>query len=374
MNTLHIGENIAKFRKSKGITQDALADFLGVTKASVSKWENVQSYPDVLLIPQIANFFDVTIDCLMGYEPQLAPEQIQKIYQDLAMEFAKKPFPDTVKHTEEFVKQYYSCYPFLIQISILYVNHFMLAPDQKTGIDLLGKSIEICDHIINESTDVELHSQAIMIKALSMLQMGRASEVIELLLPFSDEKGIKAQVSDLMIQAYQQSGKKDSAIMYNELEIYKSILMLVSKNTVSLSLEEEQPDKCMEIISRTEKLIDIYNISALNHNTVALFYYQAALFYTKQIDQEQTLHYLKLFADEISQLFESNFSVGGDEYFSHITDWMKEQGVGELPRNANVILDSAISILSRPEFLEIIKKNDLKHLKEKLESNRLKDN
>ena len=92
MNTLKIAENIVQFRKKKGVTQDEMASFLGVTKASVSKWENGQSMPDIMMLPQLATYFDVTVDDLIGYEPQLAKEQIQKIYRDLCKDFAEKPF------------------------------------------------------------------------------------------------------------------------------------------------------------------------------------------------------------------------------------------------------------------------------------------
>ena len=47
MSSLRISETIVRLRKQKGITQDELATFLGVTKASVSKWENGQSMPDM---------------------------------------------------------------------------------------------------------------------------------------------------------------------------------------------------------------------------------------------------------------------------------------------------------------------------------------
>ena len=90
MNTLNFSENIARLRHEKKITQEQLADFVGVTKASVSKWETGQSMPDILLLPQIAAFFDVTIDELLGYEPQLSREQIRKIYFELAADFAKE--------------------------------------------------------------------------------------------------------------------------------------------------------------------------------------------------------------------------------------------------------------------------------------------
>ena len=60
MNALNLAENIIRLRHDKKITQEQLADFVGVTKASVSKWETKQSLPDILLLPQLAAFFDVT--------------------------------------------------------------------------------------------------------------------------------------------------------------------------------------------------------------------------------------------------------------------------------------------------------------------------
>ena len=71
MSQFHLAENLTQLRRNKGITQEKLADFLGVSKASVSKWETGQSLPDIAQLPRLAAFYDVTIDELMGYEPQL---------------------------------------------------------------------------------------------------------------------------------------------------------------------------------------------------------------------------------------------------------------------------------------------------------------
>ena len=131
MNQIHLPDNLIRMRHKRNITQEQLADFLGVTKASVSKWENHQSMPDILLLPKLAAFFDVSIDQLMGYEPQLSKEQIQKIYQDLSEEFVSNSFTETMKKSQELVKKYYSCYPFLLQICVLWINHFMLPKDRE---------------------------------------------------------------------------------------------------------------------------------------------------------------------------------------------------------------------------------------------------
>ena len=64
---LDLGNNIRHFRRRDSRTQEALAEALGVTAQAVSRWESGGSYPDMSLIPSIANFFGVSIDELFGY-------------------------------------------------------------------------------------------------------------------------------------------------------------------------------------------------------------------------------------------------------------------------------------------------------------------
>lgn len=66
--TLQIGEKIRELRKRDGRTQENLADALGVSCQAVSRWEQNSTYPDMTLIPAIANYFGVTIDSLFGYD------------------------------------------------------------------------------------------------------------------------------------------------------------------------------------------------------------------------------------------------------------------------------------------------------------------
>ena len=67
---------IAELRRASGMTQDALAEKLGVTFQAISKWENALSCPDIALLPRIAEIFDVSIDSLFGAvkKPEHEPE------------------------------------------------------------------------------------------------------------------------------------------------------------------------------------------------------------------------------------------------------------------------------------------------------------
>ena len=65
-----LGKRIMQYRKNKGMTQDKLAEALGVTPQAVSKWENDQSCPDINTLPKLAAIFDITTDELLGCENQ----------------------------------------------------------------------------------------------------------------------------------------------------------------------------------------------------------------------------------------------------------------------------------------------------------------
>lgn len=65
---LDLGNRIRQLRRRDGCTQEMLAEVLGVTPQAISRWESGGSYPDMNLIPSIANYFGVTIDELFGYQ------------------------------------------------------------------------------------------------------------------------------------------------------------------------------------------------------------------------------------------------------------------------------------------------------------------
>lgn len=65
---MNIGNRISEFRRKKGATQEQLANYVGVTVAAVSKWETDNSYPDITLVPAIAEYLGVSIDALMDFD------------------------------------------------------------------------------------------------------------------------------------------------------------------------------------------------------------------------------------------------------------------------------------------------------------------
>ncbi len=180
MREINLGRVLIENRHKRGITQDELAAYMGVSKAAVSKWETGSTYPDIAFLPQLARFFNISIDELMGYEPQMEKEEIRKLYRQLSLDFASEPYHEVVGHCQEIVKKYYSCFPLLYQIGSLYVNHRMLAPTQKEAERLLEEAIHLFKRVKAETDDVDLAKQALNMEALCLLSLNRPGDVLDL--------------------------------------------------------------------------------------------------------------------------------------------------------------------------------------------------
>lgn len=74
MEQIYFGARIAAYRKEQDLTQEGLAQRLGVTNQAVSKWEADQCCPDIMLLPALADVFGVTIDALFARETPAVPQ------------------------------------------------------------------------------------------------------------------------------------------------------------------------------------------------------------------------------------------------------------------------------------------------------------
>lgn len=365
MKSFHFSDNIAGLRREKRITQEQLADFLGVTKASVSKWETGQSMPDVVLLPQIASFFDVTIDELLGYEPQLGREQIQKLYLDLSSAFAAEPFEKVMEKSRSLVKQYYSCYPFLYNIAGLWMNHYMLAEQEEQGRKILEEAAGLCEHIMKNSKDIGLCSDAMIQNAVIQLMMGKPREVVEILEEINNPCRLSLQSEGILIQAYQLLGDKEKANSFTQIAMYRHLMSLIGDATQYIAVHAGDISVCEETVRRIEPVAQAYKVEKLNPNTIALFYYQAASVFCSHGRKKEAAGYLERFVEYVEQLLcEGNLKLCGDEYFDRLEIWLEELALkGEAPRDKKVIYESLAEAVSAPVFTALESEETYQKLK-----------
>jgi len=95
---LQFSKNIKKYRVLKNLTQEDVAEYLHITPQSVSKWERGESYPDITLLPALANIFETSIDLLLGMDTIRAEETRYHIHRK-ATEYQRTGEYDSAEKT-----------------------------------------------------------------------------------------------------------------------------------------------------------------------------------------------------------------------------------------------------------------------------------
>lgn len=359
MGELKLANNLVAFRKERKITQDTLAEFVGVSKASVSKWETGQCFPDITILPKLAAYFNCTIDELMGYEAQLGKEQIRKVYETLAKRFGEEPLDAVLEECNKWIKDYYSCYPFLEQMSILLLNHHMLAKDEEQKNEILDLVISLCKRICKNSEDITLCKEVISVQAMANVCKNNPEEVFKLL----GEKAHPYIGNDEMIaQAYQMTGNVRMADEITQVCMYQHLLGLIQALNMYLTMHMQEKELSEKILSRMFQIAKTFDLKELNPNCYANIYYGAALTYSIGGEKEKAINMLREFLDAFDILIK-DYRIHGDEFFYLIDDFIESFQLGSQGvREQKVVIESIVEALQNPVFQPLFEEAEYKQL------------
>lgn len=363
LNELNIAKTLVSKRKEKGITQEDLATYIGVSKASVSKWETGQSYPDITFLPQLASYFDISVDELINYQPQMIKEDIRKLYLRLSNEFAEKPFEQVMNEIREIRKKYFSCFPLLFHIGVLLTNHFMLAKENQQQ-DIIREAIDIFARVKSESDDFALCRQSNVMEATCYLILSDPVKTIELL---ADSETPMMNENTILSMGYSMSGKLDKAKEILQVEIYQNFLSIMQNLTALLQLEITEPQASKNIIDKMICLADAFHAPKLHPATMLSVYLNLAVVFVMQNDTDNALSALQKYCDlalEISY----PITLHGDNFFDRIEGWLSELDLGvNAPRDDKTVRQGIVDgVANNPAFTVLSDNLKYKSIVEKL--------
>lgn len=80
---MNIGQQIRSYRKENNLTQEQVANMLGVTAPAVNKWEHAVSMPDITLLPALARLLGIDMNTLFSFHEELTDEEIATFVNEL---------------------------------------------------------------------------------------------------------------------------------------------------------------------------------------------------------------------------------------------------------------------------------------------------
>ncbi len=357
MGDIRIGVKIAAKRREKGVTQEELAGFLGVSKPAVSKWESGQSYPDITLLPVLATYFNMTVDELLGYEPQLSKEDVRNMYAKLCEAFASEPFEAVYEKCREYEKKYYSCWSVQLHIGLLYVNHAMLAGENMTAV--IEEAIKLFGRVAKEGDDISLARQAVCMQSYCYLALNQPASAIDLL-DDMDEPAMSHRM--LLVKAYQMKGDLQKAKSLLQGYIYSQLIGVLGALTDYLSLYADDPVKAQEGFDKIIAMGSVFDIETMHPVLYVTAYLAAAQVHAMHGRTNEALDMLEKYVRLLRSPGLFPLKLHGSAFFDSLDDYFSQLDLGTYPPRSNEVIKQSAKdgVLKSPVFEAL--KNDPRFL------------
>ncbi len=165
--TINLAASLRRLRTARGITQETLADFLGVSSQAVSKWERGDGLPDITMLPPLANYFGVTLDELMNMDELRNREKLaemKKRHRELRSSSNGREEEDLAL-LRETLRQFPNDYETMVELA-------EYLPDFEEGLALCRRILDFCP-------DNDLRSYAAYQEASLLFALDRKDEALE---------------------------------------------------------------------------------------------------------------------------------------------------------------------------------------------------
>lgn len=175
---MQLGKRIKELRIENNLTQEELAEQLGVSFQAVSRWENDLTYPDITLLPILANMFDVTVDYLLDVDVMKKEAEIDAIIEEYFVLLNQGKIDENLILLENALKKYPNSFDLKDALLHIYFTKG-LDPDLKEYND---KAIKLANEILEKCVDDAIRygaMQTLILIYTSRKELDKAKQIVE---------------------------------------------------------------------------------------------------------------------------------------------------------------------------------------------------
>ena len=289
---LKLGDKIKDLRKRNGRTQEALAEAVGVSCQAVSRWEKSLAYPEIEIIPSIANYFGISIDELFGYECE-RDKKVDKIIARIeAYGIKARSDSEWVDDCTMILREGLAEFPYNEKLMItladvlaeagwrVYGEHHYYDEDGYSRVDYSEhcrngywkESVKLCENLVDTTKDNKIFTEAVRILVLLYSNLGNSEKAMEYAL-----RTPAIENSREIFLASSADGKDKAkyigdALLKSVSEIAKLLVqgLMVNKNNYKTDMPI---DKINGVISLFQLICDDENFGEYNGQLIQLYLY-----------------------------------------------------------------------------------------------------
>lgn len=258
LDVLNIGKTILKLRKVKNLTQEQLAFMVGVSAGAVSKWENGNSTPDILLLAPLARALNTSVDVLLSFQSELSETDVANIKQELIEVFLHEGYDAGEAKCLQYLNEYANSIQLKNEVASLIYMYLTMAKEPSEEFIKSKKqySLTLLQQVV-DSREPKYTPMALLAIAHIQMTMKNYKE---------SEKALKALPQNPIDPAniysilYLEQGKNNEAmnLCSNKLMYYIIQSCGMLSTLVKVSKIEQNYDKAIFYLDTWYKLQQIF--------------------------------------------------------------------------------------------------------------------
>lgn len=253
---MSIGYTIKRLRREKDITQEQLAEYLGITSRAISQWECERASPDISQIPILCNIFNVSADILLGIDIEQKEKKIEEYLNKAEERWSSGYDSEGMEILREAYKEYPDSHKIicaLMQCTWGCRNDSEIAEEREK---LKKEVISLGERLLAECTDTEIRNEAVQLLCYTYPEIGETEKAVFLA---NQMPGRYLSKESLLSSIY--SGTKRFEIKRRELYAMADDMfdnMLYNNMPLDNGEKPYSNDEMIEILKKYLSIMDIF--------------------------------------------------------------------------------------------------------------------
>ena len=255
---MQIGEKIKNYRKTAGLTQEQVADYLDVSTPAVNKWEKGNTYPDISLLPAIARLLKIDMNELFSFREELTEKEIGQFVNELS-EVSLDSFIKAFEMGKNKIKEYPHCDSLIYSIATVLNAALTLSDvDDEKKLECNNVIVEWLERTA-ESPNEKVRISSIFMLAAKYIQMEKYKEA-NIFLDKIPDTVIDATIMKTNVLAHQEG--TDIAAFFLEGKLMQTVTNIQNYLYKLIEMEEETGNHCKaeEIAEITEHMVSLFGL------------------------------------------------------------------------------------------------------------------
>ena len=175
---MSIGMTIKKLRRERDITQEQLAEYLGISSRAVSQWECDRTAPDISQLPLLANIFEVSADVLLGIDIMAKNKKIDNIVEEAKAKWSKGYYAEGAITLRAGLKEFPNNYKMMFDLMAC-IWRVRDEPQNLSEREMMTKEvIELGEKILEYCSDTEIRNSAVQLLCFTYPEIGEKDKAI----------------------------------------------------------------------------------------------------------------------------------------------------------------------------------------------------